>query len=98
MSFALHDMPVTIREKVLMEMVRLTRPEGIIVIVDYALPKNKVGRFLIYRLVSLYEGEYYRTFIGSDLEALLRRTGIDIQEEMPLLLGAGRILKGARIA
>ncbi len=96
-SFALHDMPVTIREKVLQEMVRVTKPEGMIVIVDYALPKNKLGRFLVHRLVSLYEGEYYRAFIRSDLEALLKRTGIDVKQMLPIVLGAGRILKGTKM-
>ncbi len=96
-SFALHDMPLTIREKVLREMVRVTKPNGMIVIVDYALPESKMGRFFIYRLVRLYEGEYYSKFINSDLEALLRKTGIETKEELKLLLGAGRILKGIKI-
>src|SRR3990170_8246133 len=53
MSFALHDMPLTIREKALKEMVRVTKRKGTVVIVDYALPKNKIGRFLIYHFVNL---------------------------------------------
>jgi demethylmenaquinone methyltransferase/2-methoxy-6-polyprenyl-1,4-benzoquinol methylase len=96
-SFALHDMPLTIREKVLKEMVRVAKPKGMIVIVDYSLPESKIGSFLIYRLVKLYEGEYYSKFIQSDLEALLRETGIDIKEKLPVLLGAGRILKGIKM-
>jgi len=96
-SFALHDMPLTIREKALKEMVRVTKPKGMIVIVDYALPKNKISSFLIYRFVKLYEGEYYSKFIKSDLEALLRKSGIEIKEKLPVLFGAGRILKGIKI-
>ena len=96
-SFGLHDMPLTIREKALKEMVRVTKRKGMIVIVDYALPKNKVGRFLIYHFVKLYEGKYYSKFIKSDLEALLGRTGIKVEEELPVLLGAGKILKGIKI-
>ena len=96
-SFALHDMPLMIRERVLKEMVRVTKSNGTIVIVDYALPENKVGRFLIYHLVSFYEGEYYRKFIASDLEVLLGETGIEIKEQLPILLGAGRILKGIKV-
>ena len=96
-SFALHDMPLTIRERVLKEMVRVTKSNGTLVIVDYALPENKVGRFLIYRLVSFYEGEYYRKFIASDLEVLLGETGIEIKQQLPILLGAGRILKGIKV-
>ncbi len=96
-SFALHDMPLTIREKVLKEMVRVTKPEGIIIIVDYALPENRIGRFLVYHFVKIYEKEYYSKFIKSDLKELLRKSGIEIKEELPVLLGAGRILKGIRI-
>lgn len=93
-SFALHDMPLTVRARALKEMVRVTRPTGLIVIVDYALPKSKVGRFLVYHFVRLYEREYYSRFIESDLEALLRTMGIEIREDLPVLLGAARILKG----
>jgi demethylmenaquinone methyltransferase/2-methoxy-6-polyprenyl-1,4-benzoquinol methylase len=96
-SFVLHDMPLTMREKALKEMVRVTKPKGMIVIIDYALPKNRVGRFLIYHFVKLYEGKYYLGFIKSDLEALLRKSGIEIKKELPVLLGAGRILKGIRM-
>lgn len=95
-SFGLHDMPLTIREKVVEEMVRVTKPKGIIVIVDYALPKNKIGRFLVYRFVKSYESRYYPEFIKSYLEALLRRSGIEIEKERSVLLGSGRILKGIR--
>jgi demethylmenaquinone methyltransferase/2-methoxy-6-polyprenyl-1,4-benzoquinol methylase len=96
-SFALHDMPLTIREKVLKEMVRVIKPEGMIIIVDYALPENRIGRFLVYHFVKIYEKEYYSKFIKSDLEELLRKSGIEIKEKLPVLLGAGRILKGIRI-
>lgn len=94
-SFALHDMPLAIRESVLMEMVRVAKPDGLILIVDYALPKNELGRFLIHRLISLYESEYYQQFIRSDLEELLRHAGIHITEERTTLLGAARILIGS---
>jgi ubiquinone/menaquinone biosynthesis C-methylase UbiE len=93
-SFALHDMPLTIREKVLTEMVRATKPQGSIVIVDYDLPKNRLGRFLIYHLVRLYEREYYTEFIKSDFRELLRQVGIEIVHERPVLLGAARMIKG----
>jgi len=96
-SFALHDMIPTIREKALKEMVRVTRPRGTIVIVDYAVPKNRVWRFLIYHFVKLYE-RYYPEFMKSDLETLLRKSGIEIKEELPVLLGAGRVLKGKRMS
>ncbi len=95
-SFALHDMPPSIRGKVLQEMVRVTKPGGIIVIVDYDLPRNKIGRALIYRLISLYEGQYYKQFIVSDLNLLLRKTSVEAIERVSVLFGAGRILKGIK--
>lgn len=95
-SFALHDMPLTIREKVLREMVRVTKPNGSIVIVDYALPRNGFSRFLIYRLIMLYEGEYYKKFIVSDLEALAQSERIEIVEQCSFLLGAGRVMRGKK--
>lgn len=96
-SIALHEMSLSIREKVLKEMGRVTKPKGVIIIVDYALPKNKIGRYLIYHFVKFYESKYYPEFIKSDLEALLRKSKIEIKDELPLFLGAVRILKGIRI-
>lgn len=97
-SFALHDMPLSIREKVLKEMVRVTKPKGTVVVVDYDLPRNPIGRALIYYLITLYEGKYYRQFIASDFEALLGKTGIEIKAKLSVLLGAGRIVKGSKTA
>jgi demethylmenaquinone methyltransferase/2-methoxy-6-polyprenyl-1,4-benzoquinol methylase len=93
-SFALHDMPLAIREKVLQEMVRVTKTDGSIVIVDYALPNNKFGRFLIYHLITLYEGDFYKQFITSDLKGLIQKSGVKIVAERSFLLGAGRMLQG----
>jgi len=92
-SFALHDMIPIIREKALKEMARVTKSNGTIIVVDYALPKNKLSRFFVYNIAKLYE-PYYSEFIKSDLEALLEKSGFQIRERLPVLFGAGRILKG----
>lgn len=96
-SFALHDMPLGIREKVLGEMVRVTKPKGMIVIADYALPKNRIGRYLVYHFVKSYETRYYSEFIKSDLETLLRKSGIRVERIVPVMFGTGRIIKGIRV-
>jgi len=93
-SFALHDMPLSIREKVLGEMVRVTKLKGTLVIVDYALPRDKIRRYLIYRFISFYESKYYPEFIGSDLKAFVGKYGIQIEKEVPVMFGCVRILKG----
>lgn len=95
-SFALHDMPFFIREKTLKEMVRVTKPQGIIMIVDYGLPKHWLGAFLVHHLIRLYEAGYYSEFIKSDLEALIQEAGIEIRQKSHLLLGGVRIIKGAK--
>jgi len=51
---------------------------------------------LIYPSVKSYESRYYPEFIKSDIELLLRKSGIEIKDELPVLLGAGRILKGVK--
>src|SRR5262249_42892054 len=95
-SLALHDMLLTIRKKVLYETVRVTKPRGKVIVVDYALPQNKVGRFLIYHLIRLYEGPYYAVFIKSDLQSLLRNAGVEIRREVPVVIGAGKVIIGVK--
>ena len=92
-SFALHDMILTIREKTLKEMRRVTKTNGKIIIVDYGLPKNRIARFFVFNFVRLYE-PYYPEFIKSDLAGLLKNTGIEMKREVPVLSGAARIMKG----
>lgn len=95
-SLALHDMPISIRKKVLHEMVRVTTTNGIIAIIDYALPKNRIRKQFLYHFIELYESRYYPDFITSDLRALLRESGIHIEEELTIMSGAGIIIKGKR--
>ena len=95
-SYALHDMPPTIRESVLSEMVRVTRNNGKIIIVDYAVPRAPIARTLLQGITSLYEGRYYREFLAADLPLVVTRSGIEILDERPVLLGAGRIVRGQK--
>ena len=95
-SFALHDMPPSIRERVLQEMVRVARPGGTILIVDYSVPVNVIGRFLVYGLIKLYEGPYYEGFIRSELRVVLAATGVTVTGEQAALLGAARIWRGQK--
>lgn len=96
-SFALHDMPLGIRAKVLREMVRVTKNDGTLVIVDYGLPRNQLSRAFVSGLISLYERGYYREFIASDLYRTLDEAGILVKAELHALLGIARILKGQKM-
>ncbi len=95
-SFGLHEMPSSVREKTLKEMARVTRPAGLILIADYGLPSNAVGRFLFYHFVRLYEGKHYGEFLRSNLQVYLRTIGIEVVDELRALLGGARVLKGVR--
>jgi ubiquinone/menaquinone biosynthesis C-methylase UbiE len=93
-SFALHEMPGSVRERVLREMARVTRPGGTIIVVDYGLPKARATRFVVFRAVRLYEGEHYASFMRSDLDALLRKAGIEPEDHRTALAGLARIVIG----
>ena len=95
-SFALHEMPAPVRERVVREMVRVTRPGGTIVVVDYALPASRLASALALRLVRMYERDHYVEFVRSDLAALLEGAGVAVRVERRALLGNVRIVVGDR--
>ena len=80
-SFGLHEMPVSVRQDALREMSRVTKPDGKIVIVDYALPKNRLVRALVYHFVKLYERDSYAEFVRSDLGAILEAAGLRTERD-----------------
>jgi len=97
-SFALHDMPFSIRKNILKEMTRVTKPRGTIIIVDYAVPANIVVRKLFFHIASLGETKYFPEFVNamlrSDFMEQLKNVGIRIEAEILVLGGFGRILRG----
>lgn len=95
-SFALHEMPASVREAVLEQMVRVTKPMGTVVVVDYGLPRRSLARHVIYRIVRFYEDAHYDDFIRLDLRGLLERKGIDVFDDRPALAGAARVVVGTR--
>lgn len=95
-SFALHEMPSSIRELVIREMARVTKPGGSVTVVDYGLPRHPIARSLAYRVVKLYERDHYASFVRSDVGALLESAGIDVWQERSALAGVARILIGRR--
>lgn len=95
-SFALHEMPASVRDRVVAAMVRVTKPGAWIVIVDYRLPSSRVTRWLVFHIERAYEGEHYAHFMAADLVALLESAGIHVVEQQSALGGLGRILIGTR--
>ena len=89
-SFGLHEMPISVRHQALLEMARVTKPNGNVVIVDYALPENPIASTLVYHLVKLYERDNYAEFVRSDLHAVLDRAGLAARTEARVAPGAMR--------
>ena len=96
-SFALHEMPKTVREKALVELTRVTKVGGTVVVIDYGLPRNPVWSRIVFELVKLYERDHYAEFVRSDLGASLRKAGIHTKRYRAALLGTVRVSTGARI-
>lgn len=97
-SFALHEMPSSIREQVIREMARVTMPCGTIIVVDYALPPNRVASALAFHIVKLYERDHYATFVKSDLAPLLESTGIEVLDQRSMLFGLAKVIVGRKSA
>jgi ubiquinone/menaquinone biosynthesis C-methylase UbiE len=87
-SFGLHEMPVSVRQQALLDMARVTKKNGKLVIVDYALPENPIASKLVYHLVNLYERDNYAEFVRSDMHAMLDRAGLAARTEARVAPGA----------
>lgn len=97
-SFALHEMPPTIREKTLREMTRVVRRGGRIIVVDYGLPERAWFRPIVFHAVKLYERERYAEFVQSDLRDALGRAGLVEIREDPHFGGAVRLVTARKPA
>lgn len=70
-SFGLHDMPEEIGMAVLMEMRRVTKPDGKLVIVDYDVPRNSFAAALGHAIAKIWESKYYVHFLKVGLRHYL---------------------------
>lgn len=95
-SFALHEMPATIRAATLAEMLRVTRAGGTVVVVDWGLPQGSLARHAVYRAVRFFEDAHYTEFIRLDLGSVLARSGIDVAAQHEALWGAARVVVGTK--
>jgi ubiquinone/menaquinone biosynthesis C-methylase UbiE len=90
-SFALHDMDFEVVLKTLKEMKRVTKPGGLMMVVDYNPPsKNWVAR-LTYPLIKISESENYPKFIDTNIGNLLGDIGLEIIREK-VVLGMVRLV------
>ena len=91
-SFAMHEMPESIRLLALRELHRVLKPGGTLLIVDYSLPANALARWISFHLVKLYERDHYPAFVQWDLPAALRSAGFAPQREVSALAGNVRVV------
>jgi SAM-dependent methyltransferase len=89
-------MPSSVRERVVREMTRVTKPGGSIVVVDYGLPRSRFASALAFHIVKLYERHHYASFVKSDWQALLEHAGVDVLGELPALRGMARVMTGRK--
>ena len=78
MSFGLHDMPEEIGLMILKEMIRTTKKNGQIIIVDYDTPKNMIISWLGFRIAKLWESKYYDYFMKKELNYYLKKVNLKI--------------------
>lgn len=95
-SFALHEMPDTVREAVLSDAARVTKPGGLVVVVDYSLPRPRLARALAYHIVKLYERDHYEDFVRRDMRGLLAKAGVRLRDTRSRLLGSVGIWTGVK--
>ena len=95
-SFALHEMPRSIRERAIREMTRVVRHGGRVAIADWGLPTGKIKSWLVSHLVRLFEGKTYVEFVDSDVEAFLASAGIELEVHEADLHGVAQVLVGRR--
>ncbi|MGN6105645.1 MAG: class I SAM-dependent methyltransferase [Kofleriaceae bacterium] len=95
-SLALHEMPPSIRTRAVRELARVTRRGGIVVVVDFARPHNRIWRAMVVRVLSEVERDAYPEFVRSDLGALLAQHGIAVVRVGRALLDTAQIVIGIR--
>lgn len=86
-SFGLHDMPESIGLAILKEMIRTTKNDGQIIIVDYHQPANRFIRWLGYRIAKLWESRYYDHFMRVGLSPYLHKVKLKSRQKETYLLG-----------
>ena len=75
-STALHEMPFEVREKVLKEIVRITKQK--VIVIDYTPPSNPIIRYLYTKIISIYESKYFIEFVSNNLKKLIHYVGLEI--------------------
>ncbi len=95
MSFALHETHAETARNILIESKRIVRPDGKIIIVDYAFDKHThpMGKFAARAVEKFVGGDHYRNFKFFIKTNLLK----DMTNEMPLVHEASFLMGAVRM-
>jgi len=101
-TLALHEVDPEIRKKIVLEMLRVTKPEGFLVIGDYTITGRKdiisrVSDWIIHYIEKLVGGSHYRNygeFMNSGgLVTFLNSLGLEVKEAQFIFGGNMGIIK-----
>jgi len=89
-SFALHEMPEDIIERVLQETHRVTKHR--LVVIDYVSPESSALASIYEFIIGLYEGPFFADFLKLDLQPLASKEGLELEDGGRALFGTCQIL------
>ncbi len=91
-SFGLHDMPEGIRTKILKEMKRVTKKNGLILIADYSTPSDGIIAKIERPISNLFESKYFDSFMKTGLNAYIKKAELVQKKKQTLLFGIAQII------
>ena len=86
-TFALHDMPLEMAFATLLEMKRITRIGGRIIVADYS------DKSIFHFIPLLWESKYYPKFIKTGISKVLQETAMNITSRKSFLFGAVEVIE-----
>lgn len=86
-SFGLHDMPEEIGIKILKQMIRTTKKNGKIIVIDYYTPRKGFGSLLVHKIVKIWETKNYDNFRKVGLDHYLKKVNLKQSYKEGHLLG-----------
>jgi ubiquinone/menaquinone biosynthesis C-methylase UbiE len=80
-SFAMHDVPIKIGNKLLEEAKRVVKDGGEILVIDYLEPKNSFPAKIMKNIANLYESPNYNVFIKHGMKRCAQQAGLKIKDK-----------------
>lgn len=91
-SFALHEMPLDIVKKTIIEIKRVLKNNGELVIIDFT-KNNNFFNLLCYPFIKFFECPYYPEYLKFNLSNFLKQNNLIISQEKLVLFGIAKLSK-----